>query len=183
MIAAALALALQLTPHGVHLIEDAPVARPPLVLEQMSRQQLRTEYHRLEDERPGVGLPIALVASGGVLIFGGGITMLYSLILSIALHIPAAVFIVAGVIAVAGGGLLALGIVNLLRTIGERRQYGEQMDDIQQQIDRLDGKAVPPPDNGDAPVPPPPPMFDPQPPPPPGALLGGPHPSLVLARF
>jgi hypothetical protein len=184
MLAAALALSLQLTPHGVHLIEDVPLAQPPAVpLEQMSRQQLRVEYRRLEDERPGVGLPITLTASGGVLVFGGVITMLYSALLSIALHIPATVFIVAGIVAVAGGALLALGIVTLIRTIHERRQYSEQMDDIQTQLDRMNGRDVPPRDNGDVPVPPPPPLIDPQPPPPPGAMLGAPSPTLVLARF
>lgn len=184
MLAIALAAALGIVPHSAsfRLVEDAHVAEPS-PFAQMTRSQLHTEYNRLEDERPGIGLPIVSLAVGAVMLFGSGVTAFFGGLIALGtIKVPSMLFIVAGCVAVAGAALLVVGIVMLVKTLGERRVYNDQLNDIQERLDQMNGVV---PDRPDLPAPPPPPP--PMPPlvvpPPPSALAPAPLPTLVLASF
>jgi hypothetical protein len=117
-------------------------------------------------------------------VFGGGVTAFFGALFALStIKVPSLLFIVAGTVAVAGAALLVVGIVMLVKTLGERRIYNDQMSEIQERLDQL--SAVP--DRPDLPAPPPPPPPPNMPPvvvpPPPGAFAPAPLPSLVLASF
>jgi hypothetical protein len=153
----------------VRLVEDArPQVEVPL--EDMTRGQLRAEYRALSEERPSVAMPVVATVIGGVGLFGSTVTLLYTALIALAEPLPAMLFIVTGSIAVGAAILLIVGIVTLRSTLAERGPFNERMEQVQQQIDRLEGR--------DPNAPPRSP-----PPPPTSALWSGPESSVMLARF
>src|SRR6187397_2246847 len=51
-------------PRRIRLISD-PAPDPAPVYEGWTRSELQSEYDRLEGTRPGIGLPVGLMAGGG----------------------------------------------------------------------------------------------------------------------
>jgi hypothetical protein len=152
--------------------------QPQLPIAQMSREQLRAEYRRLDESRPGLGGPITAIALGGACIIGGLGTLWVSFILALVRAAPAVGVALGLGLLIGGGVLLTLGIVFLKLTIAERKPFGEAMDEIQQ---RLDGgpeqQFLPSPPNDPASP------MTPPPPPPPLTGLGAVRPSVVVATF
>jgi hypothetical protein len=124
-----------------------------------SRAQLQREYTRLKDERPGLGLPIALMSSGG----GAAILLLYAALLGIAgartsFSVP--LVAVLAVMGIGGAAMVAIGGILLWRIIPERRPYSLQMDEVDRLLkDGAEQDRRPP--VPDVP-PPPPPAYAPQ---------------------
>ena len=166
-------------PRRIRLVDDAPLA-PPADYSSWSRRQLQQEYERIEGIRPGLGLPIGLIAGGG----GAGLAGLYALFFSLLASSSSALpfTIVFGVAVVAGVGVAILGIIVLVRLLPERRALGNQLDEVEEQL-RSRGEENEPrrpprgrPDELDVPPPPPPPAL-----PPPQVSL--PEFPITLARF
>lgn len=154
-----------------------------LPLSQMTREQLRAEQRRLEENRPGIGGQITAVALGGVCIFAGVVTLWGSLLIGLGGTVPIAGVVIGLGLVFGGGGLLVFGLVMLRMAINERRPFNEAMDEIQQ---RLEGRweeeqnpqqrPPPPPYDPRAPLPPPPP-------PPPAAGFDSVPARLLVATF
>lgn len=139
-------------------------------LEQLTVEQLRAERARLEDERPGLGLPIGLLIGGGVLAAVG-----YGVFWGVA----SAGLIMMG----AGVAAMVVGTVFLIINISKRSAIGRDLTYIDSLI-RTRTMGAPPGMPGTSPdyvppsdVPPPPP------PPPPGVFAPVPPPQLQLASF
>jgi hypothetical protein len=118
-------------------VEDAPVQRS---LESMSRAELKDEYARVEAARPGLGLPITLMAVGGGSILYGAI-----LLLSFGTSGPGSAFssnspvgYVFVALMMAGAGMLFPGLWVLWSRRPERAELGQRMDDISERLDQLD---------------------------------------------
>lgn len=158
---------------------EAQLEKP---LSQMTRDELRVEYHRLEDNRPGIGGQITMIALGGATLAVGALTLWVSLLVGFAGTVPLVPLIVGIGLVVGGGALLTVGIIMLRLAIAERKPFNEAMDEVKQRLDgsyEEPGRPPPPPNLPYEPnVPPPPP-----PPPPPGAGWPDVRPSLVLATF
>jgi hypothetical protein len=190
----AIALTLAATPSAAALAEagglrgalvkvqaTAGQAAEEIPLSQMTHQQLRAEYQRLDETRPGLGGQITMVALGGVAIAAGFVVLWGTFLISASSFFASVPLIplLVGVGLIAGGGvILAIGIVMLKLAIAERRPYGEAMDEIRARLDgTYEGQnPPPPPEQPVAPPPPPPPL-------PPQAGLDAVRPSLVLATF
>ena len=154
-------------PRSVRLVQDTPPAPDLPSYAGWSRPQLQQEYARLKDTRPGLGLPIALMSSGG----GAAVLLLYAAVLALgtgggltSITVPLiAVFAVMGI---GGAAMIAIGGILLSRIIPERRPYSLQMDEI----DRLlkegtetdERRYVPDGSPVEGPPPPPPPAYAPQ---------------------
>ncbi len=140
-----------------------------------TRAQLQAEARRLEDERPGLGGPIAMMAVGGaigvidlVVVFLGGVFAL----LTRGGFDPGFTIGVSIVGLVAAGLLIAGGI--LLRGLSyDRNRLGQQLDRVNQAIERLSAPVEPPRDI-------PPAM---QPPSPQQVRFSTPMIGVTLARF
>ncbi len=126
--------------------DDERVPRP--MFEQLSREQLIAELRRLDETRPGLGGPIALLSVGVALIIPGvGVTIggIIGLIASkagvsmgVATGISAVVMGV-GVIMVAVGIVLTIvGAISLGARIRTRSINGKQMDEVRRRLDALD---------------------------------------------
>ncbi len=152
---------------SARLVEDAPA---PPDYSKWSRDQLLHEYNRLDSERPSLGLPIALMVTGGVGFVVGLYVGLFALIASATGSSATTLLIVTAVLTLAGIGVLLCGVVLLVGALKERSAVNQQMDAIDQQ---LNGGAAPP-----GPLAPPPP-----PPPGPTQVFAPVTPSIVLARF
>jgi hypothetical protein len=183
--------------HAV-LIEGAPLSRliptqAQYSLQQMSREQLVFEKHRLEDEMPGLGGPIAITAVGGGGFLIGGLYLWMGLTTKSVLSASGAsgVFITLGTIGLAVGVIgCAAGILWLLSRMNERQPIQDQLKEIDVRLNSIYGPGPggpsdapppgPPQPNDDFTPPPPPP-----PPPMPPAASTGPTPaaSILLARF
>ena len=141
MVTAMLLLMLHGTPHvrpalgigdatrRMRLVEDIH-APDTTEYESWSRVQLRDEYDRLEAARPGVLLPVLMIAVGatGAAFTGIGLASALSSFFGVAVGV-AVVLSVAIVICV---GLAILGTIFLVRLTPERRAMGKQMDAIEE---------------------------------------------------
>lgn len=162
----------RLTKHHVNAIGEGmllaqagePPPIPPPAGEMMapmparSLQDLRAEYQRLDESRPGLAGPIVMLAIG-VPCLAVGAGLLYTfLVYSVSVYtIP---ILIIGLALIAVGLVLGIvGGVKLGRNIRERNDIGRQMEDIKRQIDALESAPPPPPPpssverNGQVPVP------------------------------
>ncbi len=183
----ALLVTLASTPSAAALA-DAGGARGALVkvqlegqrdvpISQMTREQLRLEYKRLEDSRPPLGGAILAISLGGAAIAIGGVTAWISLIIALGSRLPLLPFLVGVGLALGGGAVLVIGIIMLRAGLAERKPFNDEMDEIRA---RLDGTWEAPAPSYPEPVAPPPPPPPPRPPP---SADFGVRPSLVLATF
>jgi hypothetical protein len=143
--------------------EDERTPRP--MFEQMTREQLVNELRRIDESRPGLGGPIALLAVGVALIIpGGGVTIagLIGLIASlrtsamVAFTTASAIVLGVGVVMVGVGIILAIvGGVSLGVRIKDRALNGREADEVRRRIDALDnGQPLPVPVPSALPPPP-----------------------------
>ncbi len=131
--------------HGLLLAQaDAPPPPPPPSVspnmgvggnyEGWSLEQLQRESRRLNDLRPSLVGPIVLLAVGaGITVFLGvpfllsGVSILYAT--------GVAGFLIAGLVfAVPGVAMIVIGSIWLSSRIAERREAGEQIDEIEMRI-------------------------------------------------
>lgn len=155
-------------------------------LDGMTRDALLAEKARLNDSAPGIGGGIALTVVGGVLLFAGFVTTYAGILTyvgsSVYGSLAATGLIVIGfgvAMLITGAVLLPIGIVKLIRSIRERRQYSTRIDEINNRLDGLDNNSP----NPYAPPPPPPNAVPPPPPPPPSALGNTPDAALLVSTF
>jgi len=122
-------------PRSMRLVADEVPQLPAYT--GWGRAQLKVEYERLSDERPGVGLPISLMASGGA-----GLTLsLYVLSSFLPTGVRGSNVPIAVVFALLGttsAGLVALGAILLSRILPERRVYSAKMDEVAAQLKELE---------------------------------------------
>jgi len=155
-------------------------------LSQMTREQLRVEYKRLDEGRPPITGAVLGIVMGGVALGIGAVTAWISALIAIASRLPMLPFLVGIGLAAGGAVVLTFGIIMLRAAIAERKPFNEQMDEIK---GRLDGTwEAPTPSYPEPYYPPsayPPPVAPPPPPPPrpPPSADFGVRPSLVLATF
>jgi hypothetical protein len=152
-------------------------------LSQMTREQLKAEYKRLDEEKPGLGGQITMIALGGATLGIGAVTLWISFLIGIGLSstVPLVPLLVGAGLVLGGGALLTVGIIMLRMARAEREPFHQAQEEIQRRLDgSYESPGQPPPMQPDRydPVPPPPP-----PPPPPGAGFPAVRPSLVLATF
>lgn len=138
-------------------------APPPEPYVGWTRGQLELELLRLEDLRPSLGLPIALLASGAAIAVIDFVVFFFAGFLALVggtgLPVPVtAGIVVAALIAV---GMIVIGAILISRTVQDRKQLGVQIDLVRAAIDKLRAPAdpVPPAPSPDDPPPPPPPAF------------------------
>lgn len=116
-----------------------------------SLQELRDEYRRLDESRPGIGGKIAMLVIGGVLDIAGASFLLYGLTAlaytgsSFLIVIPIIMFVLAAICLAVGIPLTIVGAVGLGKNLKERREIGEQMEAIDAQIKQLEAAPPPPP--------------------------------------
>lgn len=99
----------------------------------LSRPELEAEYRQLDENEPGLGLPIALITCGGV----GTLASLWVIILGLAYSPPVAVI---GVVVLAAS--VALGVsggIMLGRRIHARIVRTRRMNEIDEQLKGNDG--------------------------------------------
>jgi hypothetical protein len=168
----------------VHLISDEEMSFDPIG--GMTLSQLHTEWDRVDAERPSLGGPIALMATGGAIAAVSGYLLFVSL-----LGVGAALFanplgIALAVLTAAGFTMLIGGAAWMSQRKPIWSRYGAHLDEIRDRIDELSGGRL----DDDAPpriqpTPPPTPLPDvpSPPPPPPAAGWSAPPASVVLARF
>lgn len=153
------------------------VDAPPYQEDPRTLYQLTRDYQRLQDERPGLGFPIAFMAIGTA-VAAVDVLLLITAAVGLSALFIAPVYIVMGVIA---AGFLVPGIIVLPFRLKKRAEVDAQLQDLAALI-RLREAQGPPPPPGYENLPPPPPP--PGPPPPPPTTVGPmPEPSLVLAAF
>lgn len=124
--------------------EDAPLNRS---IESMTRAELRAEYARLDEKRPGIGGPITMIAIGGGLVGYGALLLLVTagpggVGASFTDRNPIG-YLFIGMI-MAGVALVAPGSWLAWTRRSERAEYSERMDAISerlQAIDRADAAA------------------------------------------
>jgi hypothetical protein len=130
-----------------------------LPVEALSREQLKEEWKALDESRPGLGGAIGLLGTGVVMAIVSiyvliyGVILLYAESVGVGLGASTVAIVLLGVGAalLIGGVVLAIvGGVKLGSTLRERRRIGSRMDELQQQLDQLEG--------GGGTAPPPPPM-------------------------
>ena len=156
-------------------------------------RQLRVEYERLADLRPGVALPAFLIQAGltglAVSLFAFGIA------LGQFRGADEVAMIATGLGTTTSVAMLAIGSILLWRGAPDRRVYTAQMEEVQWQADQTDlaermlnlweqrhGRRAPPPlIIGPPPVGPPPPLT--VPPPPPHSPEVSVYIPLIFARF
>lgn len=177
------------SPRAVRLIANELVP-PPSDLPSYagwSKAQLKQEYDRLRAERPGIGLPIGLLAGGGGALVLGLYIAFFGALASTGGASALPFLVTFGVIGTAGAAMMILGGIVLSRILPDRRVYGRQMDEVERLMkeggddeEERQYQVPPPPPaplQGPPPEGPPPP---PLPPPYPQASLTFP---LFFARF
>jgi hypothetical protein len=159
-----LATLLNLSP-GIQLLDNAGARHVTLVsedersprplFEQMSREQLLAELHRIDGARPGLGGPIAVLAVGvalivpGVAVTAGGLIGLIasrsgsSMVL--AFTTASAIILGVGFVMVTVGIILAIaGGVSLGLRIKARSVNGHEADEVRRRLEALDnGQPLP----------------------------------------
>jgi hypothetical protein len=152
-----------------------------------SKAQLQQEYDRLKEMRPGIGLPIALMSSGGGVLVLSLYILFIGVLSSGGVNNGSLPFVVLfGVAGTGGAAMLVIGGILLSRALPERKPYGRQMDEVDRLIkeqgdDSEDQRIyVPPPP---PPIDGPPPEGPPPPPLPPYSPQASVHFPLIFARF
>jgi hypothetical protein len=147
--------------------DDDEDVRPSI--DAMTREQLAAELRRLDDTRPGLGGPIALMVVGVALAVPGAGIVLAGVSAGLGFSgsygsAVALVFAGFGVALLVVGVILAIvGSIKLVGRISARRAHSADVDEVRKRIDTLD--QAPP----TAPPPPGPELMPPPPPPPPQA--------------
>lgn len=190
MFAAHPALLSEGAPRAARLVAAVPLAPPSSDLptyEGWTKAQLRQEYERLKETRPGIALPITLMGSGGGALILSLYVLFFGVLASNGFTSAAVPFLaVFGVMGTGGAAMLIIGGILLSRALPDRRIFGAQMNEVDRLIKEGDDppglpdqrQYVPPPDMmGPPPEGPPPP---PLPPYTPQASLTFP---LIFARF
>jgi hypothetical protein len=153
----------RLTKHHANAIGEgmllAQAAEPPpipppagevaLPLPARSLQDLRAEYQRLEDSRPGLGGSIAMLAIGVACLAVGIPVFFYFGVFELIYNFNSLMWVFGlpvGFILIAAGIVLTIvGGVGLGRKARERSTIGQQMEDIKRQIEALESAPPPPP--------------------------------------
>lgn len=119
-----------------------------------SRGQLELEQQRLVDLRPSPGLPIALLASGAAIVLIDLVVVMFAGLIALTGSTGLPVPVTAGIATAAfvGAGMIIIGVILLVRILGERRELGAQIDGVKAAIERL-STGAPPPTNEPEPVP------------------------------
>lgn len=123
-----------------------------------TRPQLEQEWRRLDDLRPGMGLPITLLAVGAAVLVIDFVVFFFGGLIALTGGSGIPVPLTAGIVvaAIAGVGMILTGIYFIVRIGQERRDLGQQIDLIKAAIEKRNTEAAPPappPEN----TPPPPP--------------------------
>ena len=150
----------RLTKENVHRIglgmllaqaDPQPIPPPPpggelaAPMPARSLQELRAEYQRLEEGRPGIVGPIVMLAIGVPCLIVG-IAFLYTFLIYGAFDLAWLPVLFLGIaFGVVGLILGIVGGVKLGRNIRDRGQIGREMEDIKRQIDALESAPPPPP--------------------------------------
>jgi hypothetical protein len=108
----------------------------------MSRRDLKIEYAKLEEMRPGIGGPITMVSIGGGLVVYGGFSLFTS---AAAFGGLGGVFRSGNIVGYLyvtmlclGAGLLVPGIWLWWSRREERAVMGDRMDEITSQLDKME---------------------------------------------
>lgn len=153
----------------IRLVSDDDDAPRP-TLDSMTREQLSAELRRLEESRPGLGGPIALLSVGVVLVVPGAIFgFLGFALIAAEVGMKAGAGTAVGYLLLAGGGVFVLvgvilavvGLIKLITRIGARRAHGNEIDAVHQRLEAIDNPPQPVVDDpapAPAPLPPPPPQ-------------------------
>jgi hypothetical protein len=188
---------------GVHLISDEEETFSPV--SRMTLPELRAEWERVDAARPGLGGPIALMATGGAIAVVAGYVLLVGLIGAGAALFANPIGLLVACVTAAGFAMLVGGAAWMAQRKPLWSRYGDRLDEIRDRMEELgkwegrfdedDAPRVRP--NNDAPrerpaptpglrtpLPPEPlPDVPPPPPPPPAAGWSAPAPTLVVAYF
>jgi hypothetical protein len=164
----------------VFVSDDDDGPRPSI--DAMTREQLAVELRRLDENRPSLGGPIALLSVGVALCIPGAAIIIGGLgagfgFGSGSVAATVAILVVGfGAVLLTVGVILALvGSIKLASRIGARGAHAEEMDEVRKRIDTLD-QTVPP-------IAPQPSDLLPPPPPPPQANLVVPGPLQTVMTF
>ncbi len=137
-------------PRAARLLDPPPLVTGPA--DDADPARLRYELDRLLRQKPSLGLPVSLIASGGGLALGGLIYLLSGL----SSPFTSFALTVIGVVAISIGGLMAgLGIVFLVWRQRDRGYWQEDVDALRARIraaERGTTPAWPPPRVGREPV-------------------------------
>lgn len=133
-----------LAAHFVQVQAALPGEQP--TYETWTRPQLEAETRRLEDLKPGLGLPIALFVSGGVVVVIDLAVFLLSGFIALLSGTGLPVPLTAGIVValIIGAGLIAMGAIFLARILSERRAIGAELELIKAALDKGSIEAVPP---------------------------------------
>lgn len=135
-----------LAPRFVEVQAALPGEQP--AYEGWTRAQLETETRRLEDERPGIGGAVTMIAIGGAItvidllavMMGGLIALTGGGGFSTGFTVGVSVVLVCAV------GLLIVGGILLRGALTERKEYSRQLEEVKAAIERLaPSPAAPPP--------------------------------------
>ena len=116
-------------PRRIRLIVDEGTVGAMPDYENWTRGQLRGEYDRLETNRPGIFLPVLLIAGGlsGAAISGIWLAAALSSFFGVAVYVAVALTVAIVVFV----GLVVIGAIQIYRNFPERRAMGKQMDEIE----------------------------------------------------
>ena len=114
-----------------------------------SLQELRAEYQRLDESRPGIGGSIAMLAIGVACLAVGVPVFFYLGVYQVLFYFNDLLWVlglpVGVILLVAGLVLTIVGAVSLGRKLKERSTVGQQMEDLKKQIEALESAPPPPP--------------------------------------
>lgn len=114
-----------------------------------SLQELRAEYQRLDESRPGIGGSIAMLAIGVACLAVGVPVFFYFGVFQVAFYFSDFLWLFGlpvGFILIAAGIVLTIvGAVGLGRKLKERSTITQQMDELKKQIEQLESAPPPPP--------------------------------------
>jgi hypothetical protein len=123
------------------LVSERPVAS-------LSLRELKDEYRRLDENRPGLGGPISMLATGTGLLLSGTLNFLiYSsgpggigALFTSGSYVAGFLF---GSMLLVGAGLLIPGIFVMKSRAAERAVMSARMDEVQERIDELEPRGRP----------------------------------------
>ncbi|MBS1150029.1 MAG: hypothetical protein H6Q89_1727 [Myxococcaceae bacterium] len=178
-------------PRRIRLLADEPLPpAPPAELPSYagwSKAQLEREYDRLKEERPSIGLPIALMSSGAAALAISLNLVMLGLLSAGGVNNASIPFLaVFGIVGTGGAAMLIIGGIVLSRVLPERRPYSLQLDEVQRLL-KEGGEELAPEQRQYVPDAPPiigpPPEGPPPPPLPPYSPQASVQFPLIFARF